>query len=149
MYLFLITNMFSFLNSVILKYLGTYILLLYISYETVFVKTQSQYRLPNQNKTLQLLLMRLRDSSKSVVLVIFLASTQKSFRAFKCKKFSCHPSNSLYSMNVCINTDNFLLTLKKSKFLFIKKGDADGLNNYRPIVMIPIFSKIFEISEHF
>jgi hypothetical protein len=47
--------------------------------------------------------------------------------------------------NLCISMNSFPDCLKKSLIIPIfKKGDANDKNNYRPVSLLPIFSKIFE-----
>lgn len=63
-------------------------------------------------------------------------------------KASCdilvEPLATLY--NKCITDCTWPTNLKISKILPIhKKGDVDDLDNYRPIAIVPIISKIFEI----
>ena len=49
-------------------------------------------------------------------------------------------------INTCISEGHFPDVLKVAKVLpMFKKGDINSIDNYRPISIIPIFSKIFEI----
>jgi hypothetical protein len=47
--------------------------------------------------------------------------------------------------NKCIAENVFPNVLKISKVIpLFKKGDKDNMNNYRPISIVPTFSKVFE-----
>lgn len=61
----------------------------------------------------------------------------------KCMHYIVHPL--LYAINLSLDQGIFPEVLKKSivKPLY-KKGDPCKLDNYRPVTLIPIFSKIFE-----
>lgn len=49
-------------------------------------------------------------------------------------------------INACFRSGKFPDAFKVNKVIPIfKKGDPDNMNNYRPISIIPIFAKIFEI----
>ena len=55
-----------------------------------------------------------------------------------------HPFTAL--INSCFSVGMFPNTFKITKVLpFFKKGSATDLDNYRPISIIPIFAKVFEI----
>jgi hypothetical protein len=50
-------------------------------------------------------------------------------------------------LNLCkyLSMNSFPDSLKKSLIIpTFKKGDANDKNNYRPVSLLPIFSKIFE-----
>jgi hypothetical protein len=51
----------------------------------------------------------------------------------------------VYHINKCIAENVFANVLKISKVIpLFKKGDKDNMNNYRPISIVPTFSKVFE-----
>jgi len=51
-----------------------------------------------------------------------------------------------YLINKCFNEGTFPTLLKKARVIPIyKKGEANQCNNYRPISILPVVSKVFEI----
>ena len=68
-----------------------------------------------------------------------------SIRMLKLRDKSIITPLSLLFQN-CINTRTFLDTWKKSNIVPVhKKGDKQIVDNYRPVSLLPILGKIFEI----
>ena len=65
-------------------------------------------------------------------------------RLIKCAGFSiCHPLTHIF--NLSISTNTFLSPWKTSIFVpLFKDGDRSESNNYRPISLLPVVSKLLE-----
>lgn len=50
-----------------------------------------------------------------------------------------------YLINSCINEGTYPGLFGKSRVIPVhKKGDTGDINNYRPITLVPVLSKVFE-----
>ena len=69
------------------------------------------------------------------------------FPAFLGKQcIDCYISPLLFIINICLQEGVFPDKLKHARVLPIhKSGDKKNINNYRPISILPFFSKVFEI----
>ena len=55
----------------------------------------------------------------------------------------CKPLEIIF--RICLNHGKFPEELKKANVVPVfKKGDKQGVQNYRPVSLLPIYSKIFE-----
>ena len=60
-----------------------------------------------------------------------------------CEKAICKPLHSIFSS--CIETGIFITEWKMTNVVPVqKRDDKQNVKNYRPVLLLPIFGKIFE-----